>query len=300
MNRIVAGCLYLLLSVYLFANEQVIRIAVTKNSHEKSISATLICKLLNEQSKEKICRVVMGKEPLKMLLQHQADFAIVRNDHVYNFQKNSAVDSLRSIAALHKVLLFYIAPQKSQSQCMHLENCREKKVHLAYQSENSQGFVELLADKLKLPSTTLIDLDDKALKEALKKDEVVGSLLLDRHPSGWITDLLRSTHMTLYQLDGKPYSQLVRQYPYLSKTRIDEQEYPFLEHSILTLSLKSILVTLKGQDEQKVKRVAHLILTHIKTFQKSSPLFAQMSKKTLLEELVIPQHRGAFKAFNED
>ncbi len=289
---------WLLLSTLLFGGEKELIIAVAQNSHEKSIDATYLCKLYNQENKAKECRVVTTKDPLNALVKHQADFAVIRNDRAYNFQQSSGSDSLRSIVALHKLLLFYITDPKSQ--CTRLEMCKGKSVHVAYHIDNSQGLIEIVRDKLKLPSTTLVDLNDTALEKALKKREVVGALYIDREPSAYVASLLQTTHMTLHQLEGKPYSQLVRQYPYLSKTRIDAQAYPSLDHSIITLSLKSLLVTNKDHDEASVYHLTQLILRHMQAFQKRSPIFDRMSRKTLLEELAIPQHRGAFKAFNEE
>lgn len=71
-----------------------------------------------------------------------------------------------------------------------------------------------------------------------------------------------------------------------------------LENDIKSIGIKALLVTREDVNESAVQTVTKVILENIKTIKKTNFIYRGISKKSLLEGLILPQHKGASKAFN--
>jgi TRAP-type uncharacterized transport system substrate-binding protein len=131
------------------------------------------------------------------------------------------------------------------------------------------------------------------------KLDVDALFILDPDPSSRVKEILNKyPKMKLFQISSKAINQMIRSHSFLSKKRVTQDSYPKQLHDIQTVGFKSILLTAKGVNRKKVYKLSKTLLDSIDQFKNSDPIFSELNKKNMLEELVAPQDKEAIKAFN--
>ena len=70
------------------------------------------------------------------------------------------------------------------------------------------------------------------------------------------------------------------------------------KEAIKSIGVKALLVTREDVNKSVVHAITNSILQNMQEIKKSNYAYRGISKKCLLEGLVIPQHKVAIKAFN--
>jgi len=147
-------------------------------------------------------------------------------------------------------------------------------------------------------NNTNIHLPFQEAKEKLKMGKLDGFFTLCGHPDKDILTLNNELNISFVPLFGKKFDQLNNDYPYFLKSGIPKNLYKNTEEDIKSLGVKALLVTREDVPEDSVYDITQILLKNIDHIQSVNPIYRGFSKKSMLEGLTIPQHKGAIKAFN--
>jgi TRAP transporter TAXI family solute receptor len=75
--------------------------------------------------------------------------------------------------------------------------------------------------------------------------------------------------------------------------------YKGVDHDTVTYGVKAVLVTSTKASDKVVHAMVKSILDNFDAFKKLHPAYKTITKKSLLDGLSVPQHKGAIKAFKE-
>ena len=230
---------------------------------------------------------------IQALKDKKINFAIIHSDHAYDMQQSTP--ELRSIMALYPKMLSLIT--KKESNITSLFDLKDVKIRACFTSEGTQSISD------KIFSVCDINHDYKQLPFAeaakkLKNGELDAIFSLVGHPNPNIEKLNDEFNITFIPLFGKKFDQLKNDYPYFVKGGFPQEIYQGLENDIKSIGIKALLVTREDVNESAVQTVTKVILENIKTIKKTNFIYRGISKKSLLEGLILPQHKGASKAFN--
>ena len=135
--------------------------------------------------------------------------------------------------------------------------------------------------------------------DALCKGSIVASLLVLRHPSGKVRDLLASCGLNLVPVDGPAIDALVAAAPYLKKGRIPANAYG-LPADVPSFGVSAILMTTADMDPRVVSDFALSLGTQIKALQDKSPVLANLTAQDIVTEaLPAPMHPAALEVYRK-
>ena len=266
-------------------------IAVNKDNYFDKMSAKLLCLFYTKQNKNQSCRVLESKSPLMLLDSKVVDFAI---DNGENLDKLDH-DRFKSLVALYKNLLFFIVPQKSDIE--NFIDIKDKNIKIAY-SKDDKYLIDTIINKFELSKEKFIPMEKKKIYKMLKKGDVDAALILEPYQSKLIKSITAQGGFTIRQLVNKKFSQLVRSNNFILKGRILKVDYPQQKHNLITIGTKSVLLTNKNTSDEKIYNLTNTLLLNMERLQKSDPIYKDISKKNMLEEIVLPQHESSTKAIN--
>ena len=230
---------------------------------------------------------------IQALQQGKVDFAIVNSNHVYDVQQSTP--TLKSVVALYPKVLAFIT--KKESNITSLLDLKDKKFRACFTCKGTQSFCNKIFSACDIKQSYKQIPFDEAKKQ-LKSGEIDGLFSLVGHPNEDIRKLNKELNITFIPLVGKKLDQLNRDYPYFVKSGMPKGIYPNLNKDIKSIGVKALLLTREDINESCVHDLTQTILNNMKTIKETNFIYREISKKTLLEGLVLPQHKGAAKAFN--
>jgi TRAP-type uncharacterized transport system substrate-binding protein len=251
-------------------------------------------KLIQELSKKDINStnfiIKEFENPLKSLKNSKACFAITQGDILKDEKEKSS--NIKSIVSLYpKYLEFMIRRDLNIS---HLSDIKTVDTKIAINGKNSQNIVNMLIKKLDLNSFKFLTLDKNQTLNISNSDKIGGYIGFELSNSiSGLNNIFRPI-----SLNGKPYAQLIRMNSYLLKGSIKNNRFKNQNHDIITIGVKSILITTTDCESKAIYDITNIILNNQEKFKKLHHLYKDISRKNLLEELVLPQDKEAIKAFN--
>jgi TRAP transporter TAXI family solute receptor len=237
-------------------------------------------------------------ERLVQLHEQNLSLAIVDNHCAYYAYKGEKVfekqgfSNLRSIVSLYPKVLTLIVSDKSGIS--NFEDIKQKSPKLATTSLTCEYILDLLDLHLQHNKLSITE-----AKRALREGKIDGFFALVAHPNREIEALYQEQHITFIPLYGKRFDQLNNDYPFILKSGIPKGLYKGLDSDIKSIAIKALLVTTKESNETVIYNLTKSLLKEMNTLKTANPIYRGISKKSLLEELSIPQHKGATKAFND-
>jgi TRAP transporter TAXI family solute receptor len=253
----------------------------------------VISDTLNKTMHIQIREVNSSLENIRLLEKKQIDFAIVQSDIVYQEAKKS-LPNLRVIMGLYPKILAFIV--RKDANISTIEELKNKKLKLAYTTDDAKALDNRIFTAFNiLPSLKKVSYY-QAKKDILSGD-LDGFFSLQGHPNQATDTLLREHNLTLIPLYGKKFDQLKNDFPFIVKGGMPKGIYK-LEEDIKSVGVKALLITTKEMNESTVYEITKTILENMDTFKEANPVYRGISKKDSLEKLILPQHKGATKAFN--
>jgi len=280
--------LVLLVSTLISSEES---IAIGKGRDIDLLSAELLSIFSHKEKSSKKLIIKQTNSPVKSLNNPDITFAIDKGDQVYEASKS--MPKLRSIAALYPELLTFITKKESN-----ISSLSDEHLKIGYIDKDTKKTLTYIYEKLNLPISTLIKIDQNQTTKLLNTKEIDAYIGLYEYPSKKIYHDINQTKLKFIQLEGKQYNQLIRSNSFLLKSKIKKDVYNVNDSDITTIGVKTILLTTEDCDDDLVYELTKAILDNLDKFKKLHPVYKNLSKKDLLEELVVPQHKGAIKAFN--
>lgn len=232
-------------------------------------------------------------------LQSKNRFVLINGKDLYAAYKGQngytqADKKLRSIMALYKLKVTLIA-----QKAVHIAKMEELKgKKIAFLGEMSLSVTKPVLDALKLSTKgDVLDLNQSI--HALKNKEIDILFMLSTDNSPALHQILETTDTHLQSLKSKTITQLIRSSDVYSKAKIPKELDKHINSDIITVGVKMILATSANSDKALVYALTRKILQIFDQLKKRDPLYRNLSRKSALEELAIPQHSQAIKAFNE-
>ncbi len=230
---------------------------------------------------------------LQALQDKNVNFAIINSNNAYQMKKS--MPKLRAIAALYPKMLAFIT--KKDTNITSLSQLKEKKLRINFTCKGAESLCHLIFPAFGIKSdynvSTFID-----AKTKLAHGTLDGIFALVGHPDRDIIQLNSELNITFIPLFGKKFDQLNNDYPFILKGGMPKGIYRGLDRDIKSIGVKALLVTRDDVNESIVFTMTKKLIDHISTIKTANPIYRGISKKSLLEGLVIPQHTGAIKAFN--
>ena len=231
---------------------------------------------------------------IQALQDKKVNFAIVNSNHAYQIKKS--MPNLRAIAALYPKMLVFIT--KKDAHISSISQLKEKKLRINFTSKETESLCHLLFPIFEIPSDYNVSTFKEA-KKGLEDGSLDGLFSLVGHPDLDIMQLNNDLNITFIPLFGKKFDQLTSDYPYILKGGMPKGIYTGLDKDIKSIGVKALLLTREDVNESTVYTATKTILSHMQTIKKTNPIYRGISRKSLLEGLILPQHQGAIKAFNE-
>jgi len=271
-----------------------VSIAVDKNSKIDKMSANLICLFYSTQknTNNKVCHVLESKDPLRMLNIDIANFAIVNGDRLSAYKES---DELNSIAALYKDILYFIVPKNGNIDSF--ESAIDNNIKIGILKKD-QHLIHMIEEKFHINKNQFVTIEKKSIAPFMKSKKIGATLMLEPMISESVKKLLKKENLTLRQLSNKKFSQMIRSHNFILKSIIHKENYPSLDHDIATIGTKTVLITRKNSPSKEIYDLTNAIFLNIQRLRRLHPIYEEISKKELLEELTLPQHEEAIKAMN--
>lgn len=231
---------------------------------------------------------------LEAIHTRELDFAIAQGDTIYQDTKKR---ELRSIMAIYPEFLALIV--RKDEGIHSLKDIQNKKINIDIPSSGTQATVKKFLHVKNINTNYFTQFETSHCPDLLIEKKIDGYFGMFGHPTANIKSAASLTNIDIIPLEGKEIDKLIEQYPYYVKGCIEKDLYEGIKKNIPTLGVKAILITNSLEDKESVYFLTKTILENFQTLKKAHPTFAKLTKKSLLEGLVIPLHPGAQKAFKE-
>jgi len=271
-----------------------------------------ICRMLNKLSFKKQIRCSVETTQgsvynINTIKSTEFDFAIAQSDIVYKAAqgigsfKNKKVNNLRSVMAIYPELLTLIA--RKDAKINKLFDIKNKRINIGNKGSGTEGTVLSLLKASKIQKKQLKHagaLNAVAMPDALRDKKIDAYFYMVGHPNANIKIATDSSTSNIVALNNNIVDALVKKYPYYAKAYIPAGIYKNNTKRIPTFGVKAVLVTNSEVNEKIVYELVKVILENFEEFKQLHPVYSNISKKSLLDGLSSPLHKGAKKYFQEN
>ena len=234
------------------------------------------------------------------------NFAISQSDTIYQALngkksfKNNDFKKLRSVIAIHPELLTFVVNKKSGIKT--IEDIKGKRINIGNPKSGSEfSTMELFniynIKKTDLKMASSLKAEDTA--DALRDNKIDGYFFMVGHPALNIKDAADSQNISIIPIKGKKIDLFLKENSFFTKSIIPKNLYKGINKDIETLSVKAVIITSADVKEELVYNFVKIILENFEEFKSSHIVFKDLTKKSLLEGLTAPLHKGAKKYFDE-
>ncbi len=233
-----------------------------------------------------------AQSPLQKLESNTTHFALLNAD-IAHAAHESTLPQLRALFALYPKIITLVA--RKDSAIRHFNDITNNTFTIYYDAKETISIEHLLGSFKLTPRGSYQTWQE--VEKLLANKKIDAFITLIAHPNAKLAQLLEDTGARLIPLFGKKFDQLNQDTPYYLKSGIPKGLY-HLPKDIKSVGLKYLLVTTADENSSEVKSIVSDIIKHQEMLKKSDPLLRGLSIKNMLENLAIPQHKSAIKAFN--
>jgi len=270
-----------------------------------------LCRMLNKEKKQTAIRCSVESTGgsvynVSALKAGELDFVIAQSDTVFQayngqgkFRKNPD-KNLRAVLGIYPELLAFVTRKDSNIKSLH--DMKGKKINLDVLGSGTRMTTEIVMKALAIKTKDLAFKSQESATEGpnlLSEKKIHGYFGVFGHPTANIKDAANSVAIHLVPIKGKAIDALIKKYPYYVKGTILASFYKGLTKDIPSIGVKALLVSSRKLDNKVVYLLTKSILDNFEEFKKLHPAYNTISKKSLLEGLSVPLHRGAKRAFKE-
>jgi TRAP transporter TAXI family solute receptor len=236
----------------------------------------------------------------------ELDFGISQSDTAYQAYhgqgkfEGKAQKNLRSVIAIYPELLAFVV--RADSGIKKLTDMKGKKINIDVPGSGTRMTTEIVMDAFGIKGSDLAlqsELKSTEGPNMLKDKKIDGYFGVFGHPTANIKDASNSLPISIVPIEGPQIDKLVEKYPYYAKGAISGTFYKGVTKDVPSIGVKAVLVSSTALDENAVYVVTKAILDNFDAFKKLHPAYKTITKKSLLDGLSVPQHKGAIKAFKE-
>ncbi len=237
------------------------------------------------------------------------DFGIAQSDRQYQAVNGQAewegtgpVTTLRSVFSIHPESITLIA--SADSNIDSVADLKGKRVNIG---NPGSGQLQNSRDVLAAFGISLNEIKAEYLKAVeapgLFQDEKIDAFFYTvGHPNGNIKEATSGRiKVNIISIKGPEIDELIDKYPYYTKTFIPGEFYPnrVKKGNIDSIGVKATLVTSSEVDEDIVYAITKEVFENLNEFKKLHPAYSVLTKKSMLDGLSAPVHRGALRYYKE-
>ncbi len=270
-----------------------------------------ICRIVNKLRKINDTRCTVESTSgsvynVKAIHSGKLDFGLSQSDTAYQAYhgigkfKGKPIKELRSIMAIYPELLTLVV--RRDSGIRKLLDIKGKKINIDVKGSGTRMTTEIVMKAVGLSDKDLAFASQKRPSKdptLLREHKIDGYFAVFGHPAKNVEEAANLVAIDLIPIDGPKINALYKKYPYYARGVISGTFYKGVNHDTPSIGVKAVLVTSSKVSEKLVYILTKAILEHFKAFKKLQPAYKTITKKSLLEGLSIPQHKGAIKAFKE-
>ncbi|MGK0255726.1 MAG: TRAP transporter TAXI family solute receptor [Arcobacteraceae bacterium] len=268
-----------------------------------------ICKLINTKQSQIRCSVESTYGSIyniNAIKNEEFNLGISQSDTIYHaiygetIFKSNKNKKLRSVIAVYSELLTFIV--NKQSQIKDISDIKGKRISTGNKNSGSELTTLGIFKEYKIKRTDLLQmssLKSTDTADALRDNQIDGYFFMVGHPTQNIKDAIESLDISIVPIKGKIIDQFLVKNPYFSKAFISGNLYDGINESIETIGAKSIIISSTDVSEELVYTFVKLIMENFDEFKKLHVVLENITKESLLQGLVAPQHKGAIKYFKE-
>ncbi len=274
-----------------------------------------ISRIVNQKSKKYHLKVTVESTPgsvynINAVLKGDLEFGIAQSDRQYQawyglaeWKKKGPQKDLRSVFSIHPESITLVA--RADAGINSPADLKGKRVNLGNpgsgQLQNSRDILKAFG----------LDEHKDIVAEYAKAVEAPGLLQDERidaffytvgHPNGNIKEATSGRiKVKIVPITGKPVEWLLKKYPYYAKSIIPHKFYPNAANTkdIPTIGVKATFITSKRVSPKIVYAITKEVFDHFEEFKKLHPAYSVLTKKSMLQGLTAPIHRGALKYYRE-
>lgn len=242
---------------------------------------------------------------INMLKDSQVEMAIVQNDIAY-YAVNGAemfenkVDNLRGIASLYPETCQFVTLESSGIKT--IADLKGKRVAVGAAGSGVEGNVRQI---LKAYGLTYDDIDEQFLSfaegaTALKDGTVDVACLTAGAPTASVQDVASQKQIRLIPLNDEKIAELVKEYPFYTKTTIPSGTYQGFNEDVQTVSVMAILVVNDKVTDDAGYEITKAIFSNLDKISAAHSAAKAISKEKALEGMdFIKMNGGAEKFLKE-
>jgi TRAP transporter TAXI family solute receptor len=308
MNKSIIKLLLTLSTTSLFPSEFITLGTGEENGTYYPVGLSM-CKFINQHQEEIKCSVESTYGAIyniNAVLNQEFNFGISQSDTIYHAINNemnfadTETKNIRSIIAIYPELLTFIVNQKSNIKS--LKEIKDKRINIGSPYSGSELSTLEVLEKYNIYRSDLSlasSLNAMDTADALRDNKIDGYFFMVGHPTQNIKDAIESLAISIIPIDGKEIDLLVKEKEYFTKSFIDANLYEQIDKSIETIGTKSVIISSSEVSEELVYKFVKIIMENFDAFKKSHQVYKNLTRESLLEGLIAPQHSGAVRYFSE-
>ena len=311
MKKIATAILLSTLTLPSFATTEFVTIGTGGVTGTYYPTGGAICRLVNQYKKETKIRCSVESTGgsvynINTIESSELDFGIAQSDIVYQASngtgkfKGKKLTKLKSVMSIYPELLTLVT--RKDANINTITDVKGKRINLGNQGSGNEATALTLFDASGIKKDDLKfagALKASEMPDALRENKIDGYFYMVGHPTANIKDATNSVDVKIIPLQGSNIDALVNKYPYFAKADVPAGMYKGNPNAIPTFGVKAVLVTSDDVSEKAVYTVVKAILENFDKFKRLHPVYKNITKKSLLENLSAPLHEGAKKYFQE-
>ncbi len=272
-----------------------------------------ICRLVNKERKNQEPRCVV-KTPggsiynLEAIHNGDLDMGIAQSDwqyHAYHgsakFKSQDPNKKLRAMFSVHSESFTVVA--RTDSGIKTFDDLKGKRINIGNSDSGQRSTMEVV---MKAKGWTqrdfalTLELEPDMRTQAMCSNDVDAIVYTVGHPSSAILEATTVCNAVLVPVTGSQIDELIRKYPYYTKTIISGGMYLQNPEDTPTFGVKATLVTSTRMSEETVYRVVKSVFENFDEFRQQHLAFTQLDKTAMMTDgNSIPLHKGAERYFKE-
>ncbi len=242
---------------------------------------------------------------INMLKDKQVEMAIVQNDITYYAVNGTEmfenkIENLRGIASLYPETCQFVTLESSGIKT--IADLKGKRVAVGAAGSGVEGNVRQI---LKAYGLTYDDIDEQFLSfaegaTALKDGTVDVACLTAGAPTASVQDVASQKQIRLIPLEDEKIAELVKDYPFYTKTTVPGGTYQGFNEDIQTVSVMAILVATDKMTDETGYEITKAIFGNLDKISAAHSVAKSIAKDKALDGMdFIKMNAGAEKFLKE-
>ncbi len=242
---------------------------------------------------------------INMLKDKQVEMAIVQNDITYYAVNGTEmfenkIENLRGIASLYPETCQFVTLESSGIKT--IADLKGKRVAVGAAGSGVEGNVRQI---LKAYGLTYDDIDEQFLSfaegaTALKDGTVDVACLTAGAPTASVQDVASQKQIRLIPLEDEKIAELVKDYPFYTKTTVPGGTYQGFNEDIQTVSVMAILVATDKMTDETGYEITKAIFGNLDKISAAHSVAKSIAKDKALDGMdFIKMNAGAEKFIKE-